>query len=299
MGPDQHIWFTSLMNNRVGKIDTFTYEISLFHDSTNALIMPANIYPDSNNMLWFTCVGSHHLARIDPFSRDPSASIQLFSHQFIKNPVAIKRSRNGNLWFSARGSNVLGYINPEAADPEKSIHIFKHPNIYSPAAIFITPNDQLFFTNNESNNSGVGYLDCSAKHPNESILIHPFLDKKATHRAWAQDNQNKMWLTIHEPDLLVCFDPNSFIHNPEFFLVEHPEINKPDGIYLADDGFLYFVNTGSSSIGKLDPLSPDPSSTLQIYTHNSLKGLCDIKPGPNRSMWFTDKGGNAIGRLVS
>ena len=297
MGPENHMWFTSLMSHQIGKINTTTNEIHLFTDPTNSMSMPANIYPDSKNFLWFTCVGSHHIGKIDPLSTDSSQSICLYLHPRIKNPVAIKRSKNGNMWFSARGSHQIGYFTPGSKQPEINFQLIEHREIRNPGAIYINQRDQLFFTNRLNDHASIGYLDCGAKAPEDTLAVHRFMNDDIQLRAWAEDTQNKIWLTTHAPDMLIFFDPTTFVKKPKFHFIKHPNIQKPDGIFLGADGYLYFVNSQSPMIGKINPLSQNPVSTLQFFSHDSIKGLCDIKPGPNHSMWFTDKAGDGIGQL--
>lgn len=297
MGPDHQIWFTSLMNHAIGRINPSTHEISMFFDSTDAMKMPANIYPGPDRCLWFTCVGSNHIGRIDPFAKNPANSITLYSHSDIKKPVAIKCSSDGYIWFSARESHRIGRIHPAEKDPGKSIQTFSHHDLCSPAALFITEEDQLFFTNKKDGHVNIGFLDCCANDPGKTLSFHDFPGKEAQLRAWAQSSNEQVWLTVHSPDLLVCFNPNTFCHQPDFTFLSHPSINKPDGIYSGKDGYLYFVNTGSPSIGRLDPSSSNPLDSLELFEHDAIKGLCDIKPGPDDAMWFTDKVGGAVGKI--
>lgn len=297
MGPDSNMWFTSLMSNAIGRLDTTTHKITLFHDCSQQMIMPANIYPDSQSKMWFTCTGSNHIGQINVFAENPQESIKLLSHPQILNPVAIKRSSNGNLWVSSRKSNTLCYFNPQSLSPKDTISIISDKKLVSPAAIFISEEDKLFFTNNDKNNSGIGYIDCASKAPADSLIIQSFIDNNAQLRAWAQDSQGKLWLTCQAPDMLVYFIAETFVDTPQYHIVTHSQISKPDGIYLGEDGYLYFVNTGLPSIGRIDPHSNNPGKTLQFFHHEQIKGLFDIKPGPNSTMWFTDKKGNAIGKL--
>jgi streptogramin lyase len=66
-GSDDRIWFTSIGNDRLGRVDPRSGRVEVFADPADAVRLPANIYPGPDGMLWFTSLGSDRIGRIDRF----------------------------------------------------------------------------------------------------------------------------------------------------------------------------------------------------------------------------------------
>jgi virginiamycin B lyase len=72
----------------------------------------------------------------------------------------------------------------------------------------------------------------------------------------------------------------------------------PDGVWLGDDGGIWFANTGANSIGRLNPDAASPDDTVQTFGGPAeVDGSFDIKDGPDGSLWFTNKAANSLGRV--
>ncbi len=292
-GLNRQVWFTSLENNGIGSIDPFSGHIELFFDPDKRIQYPANIYEGLDQCMWFTCVGSNHLVRFNPTHQ----AMTLYSHPEMKAPVAIKRSADGRIWFSCRDSNAIGCIDTSAKEPGSTLQLFQHAQIMRPAAIYATADNKLIFLNTMTGAPSIGMLDCSASHPEKSIVVHPLEHTHLQLRAFAQDRQGYIWNACF-PNMFVKYQPHTFAAHPEFHFYTHADLHNPDGLYLGKDETIWFVNSGANSIGRFNPSHATPLASLQLFSHADMELPFDIKPAADGNMWFTNKKSNTLGKIT-
>jgi virginiamycin B lyase len=105
---------------------------------------------------------------------------------------------------------------------------------------------------------------------------------------------------MRDPDALLRIDPGAESPATSLLTVESPLLREPDGIWSGADGGIWFANSGADSIGRLDPLAPDPATTLETFGGPpSVEAPFDIKAGPDDWLWFTNQKGNSIARIYA
>jgi streptogramin lyase len=108
---------------------------------------------------------------------------------------------------------------------------------------------------------------------------------------------NNLWFTERNGRAIGRITPGGVITE---FLLPTPDA-IPDGIAVGPDGWIYFCESQAtgSRIGRLNPLAPDPGSTIQelpvLDPPNA--GPTYITRGPDGNLWFTERRASRIGRL--
>ena len=286
-GPDGWVWFTSPGTDRVGRIDPATGAIDTFTDPGGELRGPANIIPGADGKLWFSCPTTDLVGRIDPAAPDPQATLTTFTAPGLRNPVAIKSAADGRIWVSLRAADSLAAIDPRADDPGSSTLVVTHPAIDLPAAIFPT-GDRLWFTNTGS--PGIGSLDPTADDPAGTVSVFTPPGEPAL-RAWAQDRAGRLWISTRNPGGIARFDPadplGSWRH------VTGPDFAAPDGNALGADDGIWAVDSERNALLRIDTESGDTETILDP----TIGAPFDLKPGPGRTLWFTNRSTPTIGRV--
>jgi virginiamycin B lyase len=208
--PDGDIWFTSIGNDRVGRVRVATGTVETFADRANAVRLPANIFPAADGRMWFTCLGSGMLASIDPCASDPAATILHYTDLDLDQPVAIKAGRDGRLWFTLRGSgDAIGSLDPCADDPITTLQTYRSPTVSGPSALFAHQDGVIWWFNADAGT--VGRLDAAQApgKPDAGISALGPAELFASPRAWACEKDGRLWLTTRHPPGLLRFDPNA------------------------------------------------------------------------------------------
>ncbi|BBZ32185.1 Vgb family protein [Mycolicibacterium confluentis] len=278
------VWFTNIGDSTVGRVRGDVVET--FADPAGAVKFPANIFPAADGRVWFTSLGSDALVAIDPGAPDPAASMSTHPLPAGSRPVALKSGPDGRLWFSLRGAEAIGALDPTAADPVASLQLFHAESISGPAALFVTPEGQVWWVNSTSNTLGV--LDPATG------VVGTVAPLAGSPRAWAQTADGRLWVTTREPAGLLSFDPaypvDSAVH------VTDERLREPDGVWVGPDGAVWFADTAANTIVRHQPGAPE---AWQFFgAPPDVEGPFDIKSGPDGTdLWFTNKGGNSIGRI--
>jgi streptogramin lyase len=78
-------------------------------------------------------------------------------------------------------------------------------------------------------------------------------------------------------------------------------LQTPDGVWCAADGALWCCDTEAARLVRFDPAgSPgDEGERWSFFGAGRVRGPFDIKAGvgAGEQLWFTDKVGNAVGRI--
>ena len=297
--PDGDLWFTSIGNGRIGRIHPADGTIETFVDPAGNVALPANIFPGADGRVWFTCLGSNRLGSIDPTATDPAETITTFGHEAFDKPVAMKAAADGRLWCSLRGANALASVDPLAADPATSVTVVHHPAISAPAAIFVDPSGRLWWVN--GGNDTIGYLATASSAPADTLGVIKPPYGVAGLRGWSLDGHGALWLTAQSPPALIGIDLGA----PAGPLRQEtdPRLRTPDGIWLGADHMLWFADTDAHAIVRFDPAASAPEDRFTLFGRPpQVQGPFDIKATvdpSDRSLWFTDKAANTIGRITT
>ncbi|MBX7433460.1 hypothetical protein JDV09_15270 [Mycobacterium sp. Y57] len=283
------IWFTNIADHRVGRIRNGSVEF--FADPSGAVKLPANIFPGSDGRVWFTSLGSDALGAIDPAAADPASTITTYPLPPGSRPVALKSGPDHRLWFSLRGTDSIGSIDPRAPGPIDTLRVFQSPDIAGPAALFVTTDGLVWWVN--STTDTVGSLN-----PTTSTVV-AIGDLPGSPRAWTQTPDGMLWLTIRDPAGIMCFDPAdpaaSMRHATD------GRLREPDGVWAGVDGAVWFADTAANVIVRYQPGVQGSAGFRLIGGPPEVDGPFDIKAGPDPAdgyLWFTNKGGNSIGRIA-
>jgi virginiamycin B lyase len=299
VAPDGDIWFTSIGNDRVGRVRVASGTVETFADPVNAVHLPANIFPAADGRLWFTCLGSGMLASIDPSATDPTATILHYSHPELDQPVAIKAGRDGRLWFTLRGSGgAIGSVDPCADDPIATLHTYRSPTISGPSALFADQSGVIWWVNADAGTIGRLEHAPATEVPDAGISALGPAALFASPRAWACDQAGWLWLTTRDDPGLLRFDPNAVDPVATIERAHHDKLVTPDGVWSGPDGALWLADTDADTIVRFDPTT----DTWSFYgAPPVVAGPFDIKSGPSGDarLWFTNKTGNSIGSIAT
>lgn len=299
--PDGAVWFTSIGNDRVGRVHPATGQVETFADPAGDVRLPANIIPAADGRLWFTCLGAGMLAAIDPNAEDPAGTIVGYRHSDLDKPVAIKQALDGRLWFTDRGGpGGVGSIDPCADDPSATLRIYRSPSIAGPSALFADPGGAIWWVN--AADSTIGRLEPDrAEAAAQDITTLAVPAAFGSPRAWARDPAGRLWLTTRAPAGVLSFDPAAADPATTFTWFTHDALVAPDGIWCAADGSLWLADTEAEDIVRFEPGSAGRQAWSWWGAPPVVSGPFDIKGGPggDHSMWFTNKTGNTIGRIAT
>ncbi|MEZ5157933.1 MAG: hypothetical protein R2687_03780 [Candidatus Nanopelagicales bacterium] len=276
-GPGGEVWFTSIGNNRLGRVCADGV-VQTFADPAGELLLPANLYPGSDGRMWFTALGSNAVGSIDPSAADPATTIELVTHPGLQKPVAIKGDEAGHLWCTLRGADAVARIDPAEPVPV----VFEDPSIADPSALFIAAH-RVFWVN--ARTSTIGWL---APDTGEVAAVDPGC---GTLRAWAIGEDGRLWLTTREPAGLLVLDPT---RPTDFHWVAGDGLSAPDGVWQTR-GILWIADTDANAIVAYDPSA---NTWERLGEPPAVDGPFDIKAATEGSLWFTNKTGNSIGRMT-
>jgi len=278
-GPDGNLWFTSNINNRIGKI-TPTGTITTYTDPANNINGPIGITAGPDGNLWFTSNGNNRIGKITPTGTittytDPLNNISL--------PTGITAGSDGNLWFTSYGNNRIGKITPTG-----TITTYTDPlnNISAPVGITAGSDGNLWFTSNINNRIGkitptgtiTTYTD-----PANNINSPGGITTGTDGNLWFTSGGNNRIGEITPTGIITTYtDP---LNN----------VSLPVGITTGPDGNLWFTNLNNNRIGKITP-----TGTITTYTDpaNNINGPNWITAGPDGNLWFTNFNNNRIGKIA-
>jgi len=101
------VWFTEFMVNQIGKL---TYVGQVGWQMTEYLLPPAirgphHLTVDSDGIVWFTALGSYHVARFNPWKGE------FTGYSVPSSPNGITFDQDGFAWFTSIGTNMICRLN--------------------------------------------------------------------------------------------------------------------------------------------------------------------------------------------
>lgn len=298
IGAGGDMWFCSIGNSRVGRVRASSGVVETFADPAGLVRLPANIHPGADGRVWFTCLGSHSLAAIDPDAEDPASTITSYSHPSLDTPVAMKMSTTGALWFSLRGSDAIGTIDSRAAQPMSTLRVVRSPLISDPSALFIDGLGRIWWVN--AGSGTIGFLDPDARDMSASVGILGPWPEFGTPRAWAMSPSGRLWLTTQDAPGLLTFDPGAPDPGGTVTWIGDSRLRSPDGVWYGVDGAVWLADSDGNAIVRYDANLPADSAWHFFGALPDVNGPFDIKPSADPSngmLWFTNKAGNTLGRI--
>jgi streptogramin lyase len=270
VGPDGNVWFTEAGGQRIGHISPqgTIAEFPLPKGSGKPLDITAG--PDGN--LWFTEDGPH-IGRMAP-----TGTVTRFALSAPRVSVGgIAAGRDGNLWFTESGDvDAIGRITPAGAITE-----FALPHAQSQAlAIAQGPDGRLWFT--EIGGNRIGRIT-----PQGAITEYPIPTAQSQPSSITAGPNGAVWFTESRQGKIARITTDGRI-------TEGVGVNAGlNGIASDRTGALWV--TGGS--GEITSIRPDGSSIMSIAVPTPNSQPYGIVQGSDGAIWFTESGGNAIGRV--
>lgn len=108
------------------------------------------------------------------------------------------------------------------------------------------------------------------------------------------DTSGRLWVTTRKPGGIARFDPAHPRASWRHFT--GPEFTAPDGDTIGPDGAIWAVDSERGSVLRVQP-------TMGIVDEwagdLSINAPFDLKPGPDGTLWFTNRGADTIGGSAS
>lgn len=298
------VWFTSIGNDRVGRVDTTAGRLETFADPAGNVRLPANIHPAADGRVWFTCLGADRLAAIDPSAADPARTIISYPHPELARPVAIKSAPDGRLWISLRGNDSIASIDPRSEPPMASLRRYTSALVDEPSALFVHPDGTVWWVN--AGSATIGRLhpdhpDLDGADPAAAIERFGPWPRWGAPRAWAIDPEGRLWITTQNEPGLLRLDPTATDIEDSARWFTDDRLQTPDGVWWGPDAALWLADTDARAIVRFEPDAVAGQAWTSFATVPALGAPFDIKTGgpmAAQSLWFTDKVGNAIGRIL-
>jgi virginiamycin B lyase len=176
--------------------------------------------------------------RIEVF-RDPLGAMSA--------PSGIHAAPNGDIWFTSIGNHRVGRVRPATG----SVETFVDERIRMPANIVPGSDGRLWVTCLGS--AAVASIDAAAPDPAASVQFHADdrLDRPVAIKS-APDG--RLWCTLRGGDGGVgSFDPRAEDPLTTLEVVTSPTIAEPSALFVDTSGVVWWVNAGTTTIGRLDP----------------------------------------------
>ena len=109
-GPDGNVWFTNLLNGRIGRVtpdgQITTYDVS----EAGAGLAGITVGPEGN--MWFTGATTN---RIGPITLDGTITTYDTDNAEVRAPFGITLGPGGNVWFTSPANDRIGGRGPITA----------------------------------------------------------------------------------------------------------------------------------------------------------------------------------------
>jgi len=288
-GSDGNLWFTDNGTTKaVGRITT-AGAITEFSSGLNAGSVPENVTLGGDGNVWFLDLGTPKAigrvttaGKIDEFSTGIPPNAQM--NDITEGP-------DGNVWFTEQGdAKGIGRVKPNG-----EIKVFTTPldqmNSF-PAEIAPGPDGNLWFSDDGSP-SGIGRVTPAG-------VITEFGAANGLQTSGAPDAltagpEGNMWFTDQYAGQRAVgrITPGGAI--TEF--TKGLATGLPDDIAMGADGNFWIEQSMPGGIARITPSGTIMQFTAGLNPEAGQDGDA-IVPGPNGTLWFTDRGNpNAIGRV--
>lgn len=260
-GPDGAIWFTSHGVRAVGRI-AVDGSVTVFPVAGTGVL--GGIAPGPDGALWFTDQSNKQVHRLTTVGVDTVFASPIDGSFIAAGP-------DGAMWFTTNGPNI-GRASMDGT--VTALNYGSSPG--SSHAIVAGPDGAMWFTDSFG---GVRRVTTGGE------FTMPVSYDNPTGIGFGPDGT--LWITDTAPDAIVrVTDDGSITRFPG------TGVNEPQQLVRADDGALWFRNTGGgpSSVGRFVT-----TGTLDIF---ELSGwVSSIARGPTGGLWFTEPYSEEIGLI--
>jgi virginiamycin B lyase len=199
-------------------------------------------------------------------------------------PTGISRGSDGNIWFTEYTGNKIGRISVATG----TVTEFTIPTAAShPSAIVLGPEGNLWFV--EATGNKVGRVT-----PAGAITDYALLTPGAYPAGIAASPLSGGTLAITEPgaDKIAFFSIGSL---SVFSEVSVPTgLSSARGIAFGQDGFFWFLESGTGKVGRTGFLGP--AIEFPLPAAGSLPRT--IAAAPDGDLWFTEQGTGKLGHIA-
>ena len=284
-GPDGNLWFTEFGGDRIGRV-TPTGAIHEF--PLNASSGPSGITVGPDGNIWFTEQLGDRIGRLSPLAGS-NAAIQASIHEYAlignSKPFGIAAGPDNNLWFTQNGNNFIGRITTAGA-----VNTFGVAGSPGPLGIAVGPDKQLWFTESAGNAIGrINPLAGSNAAIQASIIQFPLPTPLSGGGAITAGPDGALWFTEFLLDKIGRINTAGVVTD-EFLL---PIKSGPTGIIAGPDGRLYFADNLRHRVGRLTTAGAYAEMASDM-TPGAFPA--DVAFGAGGALWFTEYGGDRIGR---
>jgi virginiamycin B lyase len=271
-GPDGNLWFTEGQGEAIGTLKPKgIYEFHLFA----SLQGPGPIVAGKDGNLWFTLSQGSSIGRITP-----AGDIKSYPTPTAGSaPAGITLDHDGNVWFTEPGANQIGEINMSTNTTTE----YPIPTASAqPGAIALGHDGALWFTEGANKIGWVTQQGAFKEFPIPTTASNP--------AGIALGADGAMWFTEQNADKIGRITTDGAISE---FPIPTAE-SKPYGIVPSPDGdgSLWFTEQAAGKIGNVTPDGKVTEFALAPGTAPT-----GITVGPDKNIWFTERDGNALGKL--
>ena len=281
-GPEGDMWFSEETPMAIGRIAP-DGQITEFKGLKS---VPDGIALGAEGDMWFAEPGPHMaIGRITP-----AGEITEFSEGLNEHPFAIARGAEGDMWFTTPHS--VGRITPAGQITEFTKDLSGTPNSIAAGA-----DGNLWFTV-----ESVGHPAIDSVTPNGEITEFPIAHTWLQPVAITQAADGAVAFVASGDNGGGVYESVVGVVKPSgaMYLTQAEQLEAiPAGIATGPEGELWFTGESEpgkpSAIGRVDG-NLKPEEFAGEHAHDFTTGLAAelepeaIAPGPEGSMWFTNKG---------
>jgi virginiamycin B lyase len=111
VGPDDALWFTEQMANKLGRLDPKTGAIQEYPLATDKNSGPHGLVADKDGNIWFTANFGGYIGKLDP--RTGKVTEYKMPLEKADDPHTAAFDKQGILWFTVQGGNMVGRLDPQ------------------------------------------------------------------------------------------------------------------------------------------------------------------------------------------
>ena len=278
-GPDGNLWFAE-RDGRIGRITPLGV-VTEFSTGISANAAPTGITAGPDGNLWFTEANGDRIGRITPLGVVTEFSIGITAGA---TPYGITAGADGNLWFTEQNGNRIGRITPLGVVTEFSTGISANA---APTGITAGPDGNLWFT--EYNINRIGRITPLGVVTEFSAGI----SSDALPQGITAGPDGNLWFTEVNGDRIGRITPLGVV--TEFSAGISAGGPAPSASRPAPMATCGSRNSTATGSGALPRSGSSPSSAPASAPARAL----GITAGPDGNLWFTENGGERIGRITT
>jgi len=270
-GPDGALWFTELLGNRIGRISV-EGQISEFSIPTPKSL-PFGIVAGPDGALWFTERETNKIGRIAVAGQ--MTEFPLVGHV---GPNGITRGGDGALWFAEEYALRAGRLTTEGAWTEVTI-----PSNGYPFGIESAADGSLWITAIPGAGGSAVQIPTTGSPVNHALTPYspgdPAID--ASGNLWYAESDGRIGRLDRQSRITTFTVPSQGAY--------------PVGIAITSDGKIWFTESGTNKIGRLDPASSGSTCTAPAAPELFVNGnaSANVSAGTSFTLsWTSTLGGS-------